>query len=662
MVLIMSDEDYLISQVLNSLKTDISAAKSWMIFSKSAFPQSFPVLFQCYKMECEEQNLIESAACLSDLIKKFSNEIALIKELRSISNALCTDSNEFLKKIFEQLPEDIKYEVMLAVTRNAQSIEEHCKLMLLFLKRMPNARLLQHGSNIIDTLLSAEDQPGMHMPINLFRKMLVCDALPLILRVSQFEYKFKVIFQLLQKAVEFYVCCMFTRSTTQDFAIRKELADNNPEEGWKPLLKLFETVALRYRWSYPEMFVSNFNELSLQQLLSLLKRKNKLLSSLTNEKHRREETMGYEEAYFCLVITFFYYLYSFGKHIHPKIFSNAVTGPYNYVLMEGISFLPDDCPKPIPPEFKVTDRGYLIVSKCGTHEATSMLIPSFVSAVECWELLHRHQHLMKEFNCLRANIKLETWHVFQEFFINSLIYGRAHRDALDHLGRIRESSMDPTHKNKAALQMASCYHFIGDYEHALKILFDVIMNLPPVVAATNPTKCSIGKCPLRFMHFMGYNNSEILQYCISLLLKLYKCKDKFDDTYKDMALGYMLVLMQYNLDQEYDMLHKCIDVIKKAKIFSFPKFFNYIINVDILEEISYLATPAGGNVDLEILSTPTFQASKQRAVTRGVNKGARDDLKMAFINQMARCYDNLDNLFIEFIKEEQNFLLLPLSE
>ncbi|KFM69362.1 Integrator complex subunit 10, partial [Stegodyphus mimosarum] len=126
-----------------------------------------------------------------------------------------------------------------------------------------------------------------------------------------------------------------------------------------------------------------------------------------------------------------------------------------------------------------------------------------------------------------------------------------------------------------------------------------------------------------------------------------------------MSLGYLLVLMQYDLDHQYDMLHKCIDAIKKAKSFSFQKFFNYIINVDILEEISYLTTTTGGNVNLEILSTPTFQASKQRAVTRGVNKGARDDLKQAFVNQMARCYDNLDDLFIEFIKEEHSFLLLP---
>lgn len=658
----LSDEDFLISQVMNNLEADPAAAKSWMIFSKSVFPQSFKVLFQSYKMECDEKNLTECALCLSDLIKKFPNEITLIKELRRIADSLCSDTNEFLKKIFEQLSEDIKYDVMLSVTRSAQSIEEHCELMLLFLKRMPNARFMQHGSNIVETLLSAEDQPGILVPLNRFRKMLICDALPLILRTSQFDYKFKIIFQLLQKAVEFYVCYMFTPSTPQDLAVRKDVAvlsDGNPDEGWKPLLKLFETVALRYRWNYPEMFVSNFSELSLQQLLSLLKRKNKLLASITNEKHRREETSGFEEAYFCLVITFFYYLYHFSRLIHPKIFTNVVTGPYNYVLMEGISFLPDDCPKIMPTDFKRTDRGYLVVSKSGNQDA-SLLAPSFITAVECWELLLRHQHLMKEFNLLRASVKLDSWPVFQEFYINSLIYRKMHRDAIDHLNRTADNAVDITHKNKIALQMASCYFILKEYEHALKLLFDVIINLTPVTDGVC-TKSVVSKCPVRYMYFMRYNNSDILQYCIAMLLKMYKSKDKIEDTYRDMALGYMLILIQYNLENEFSVLNRCLETIRKGKTFCFSKFFKYIIHSDILEEVSHLGTLAGGNVNLEILSTSTFQASKQRAITRGVNKGARDDLKQAFINQMARCSDNLDNLFIEFFKEEQTFLLLPLS-
>ncbi|XP_055937611.1 integrator complex subunit 10-like [Argiope bruennichi] len=657
------DEEFLINQILNTLKTDPAAAKCWMIFSKSAYPQSFAVLFQCYKMECEEKNLNESAACLSDLIKKFPKEVNLIKELRNIAKVLCSDSDNFLKQIFELLPEEIKYEVMLVVTRNAQTIEEHCELTLLFLKRMPHSRLLNHGTNIIDTLLSAEDHPGIHIPINQFRKMLVCDALPLILRVSQFDYKFKIIFQLLQKAVEFYVSCMFTFPTAQEAAIRKEViaqSENNPDEGWKPLFKLLETVALRYRWNYPEMFVSNFSESSLQQLLSLLKRKNKTLACLSSEKHRREEMSGFEEAYFCLVVTFFYYLYSFGRLIHTKNQSGPGVGPFNYFLMEGISSPQENCPKTLGPEFKRTERGYIVVSKSAPPEVSNMLIPSFVTVVECWEMLHRHQHFLKEFQNLSKNIQLENWPIFQEFFINMLMYGRAHRDAIEHLSRVQGTTGDLSTKNKSSLQVASCYYFLGEFKHCLQILFDVVLSLPHSTTAS--PKSAIGRCPARFLYFMGYNNKEILQYTISMLLKLYKCKDNIDDTYKDIALGYMLVLMQYDMEHEYELLNRIIETIKKAKSFCFPKFFNYIINVDILEEISYLATPVGGGVNLEILSTPTFQASKQRAVTRGVNKGARDDLKQAFVNQMARCYENIDNLFIEFIKEEDKYLLLPLSD
>lgn len=235
-----------------------------------------------------------------------------------------------------------------------------------------------------------------------------------------------------------------------------------------------------------------------------------------------------------------------------------------------------------------------------------------------------------------------------------------HRDAIDHLNRTADNAVDITHKNKIALQMASCYFILKEYEHALKLLFDVIINLTPVTDGVC-TKSVVSKCPVRYMYFMRYNNSDILQYCIAMLLKMYKSKDKIEDTYRDMALGYMLILIQYNLENEFSVLNRCLETIRKGKTFCFSKFFKYIIHSDILEEVSHLGTLAGGNVNLEILSTSTFQASKQRAITRGVNKGARDDLKQAFTNQMARCSDNLDNLFIEFFKEEQTFLLLPLS-
>ncbi|KAF8786119.1 Integrator complex subunit 10 like protein [Argiope bruennichi] len=305
---------------------------------------------------------------------------------------------------------------------------------------------------------------------------------------------------------------------------------------------------------------------------------------------------------------------------------------------------------------------YIVVSKSAPPEVSNMLIPSFVTVVECWEMLHRHQHFLKEFQNLSKNIQLENWPIFQEFFINMLMYGRAHRDAIEHLSRVQGTTGDLSTKNKSSLQVASCYYFLGEFKHCLQILFDVVLSLPHSTTAS--PKSAIGRCPARFLYFMGYNNKEILQYTISMLLKLYKCKDNIDDTYKDIALGYMLVLMQYDMEHEYELLNRIIETIKKAKSFCFPKFFNYIINVDILEEISYLATPVGGGVNLEILfHSHGSWSSQHELLTVGVNqKGLRKKLKQAFVNQMARCYENIDNLFIEFIKEEDKYLLLPLSD
>lgn len=61
----------------------------------------------------------------------------------------------------------------------------------------------------MDTLLSAEKHShASNQPINSYRKLLVCDLLPLLgSKNVTVELNPKLLFKLLHKSIEFYLCC-----------------------------------------------------------------------------------------------------------------------------------------------------------------------------------------------------------------------------------------------------------------------------------------------------------------------------------------------------------------------------------------------------------------------------------------------------------------------
>lgn len=63
---------------------------------------------------------------------------------------------------------------------------------------------------LVDTLLSAEKHShASNQPVNPYRKLLVCDLLPLLGAENvPVELSPKLLFKLLHKSTEFYLCCL----------------------------------------------------------------------------------------------------------------------------------------------------------------------------------------------------------------------------------------------------------------------------------------------------------------------------------------------------------------------------------------------------------------------------------------------------------------------
>jgi integrator complex subunit 10 len=59
---------------------------------------------------------------------------------------------------------------------------------------------------------------------------------------------------------------------------------------------------------------------------------------------------------------------------------------------------------------------------------------------------------------------------------------------------------------------------------------------------------------------------------------------------------------------------------------NFPLFTQYVINMDIIEELTYLSTTSGGGISLDIVSGSNRTTS--RPGTRGANRGEKEDFKV----------------------------------
>lgn len=72
-------------------------------------------------------------------------------------------------------------------------------------------------------------------------------------------------------------------------------------------------------------------------------------------------------------------------------------------------------------------------------------------------------------------------------------------------------------------------------------------------------------------------------------------------TYNELAIGNMLALVQLDWPQEMDFVPPLMEQIQQRGAFHYHWFQNYIVNVDILEEITYLWTTQGGQITLDII-------------------------------------------------------------
>lgn len=139
-----ADESYFIKKAKIAQDRDQYTAKSWILAAKTLFPNNFDIQFEVYMQEKVAKNYLEAAKCFNHIVLTFQNQPPdLWKEITQLTTALrasegnLTTDDEFYVEMFQH----ISYEVQIKILNNLNTDNnlDHCKFVLLLLKKFPQA-------------------------------------------------------------------------------------------------------------------------------------------------------------------------------------------------------------------------------------------------------------------------------------------------------------------------------------------------------------------------------------------------------------------------------------------------------------------------------------------------------------------------------------------
>lgn len=233
---------------------------------------------------------------------------------------------------------------------------------------------------MVDTLLSAEKHSHAgNQPINPYRKLLVCDLLPLLgMDNVTVELNQKLLFKLLHKAIEFYLFCsgMLPNNGQEiDFKI---------DDCWAKLYSILELIGKHLGW---ERYLTNLGATWTKESYW-----QKILTFCQSPSFNVEDHSNAKQILYCATIFFLNCLNDYNISLAPESAPGQIQT--TYLLVE--AFVDQNLPNPAPEPKAKRRKGepdatlpYLTVEK-SEHKIISN---NFIMAVNCWDLLNSTDNL-----------------------------------------------------------------------------------------------------------------------------------------------------------------------------------------------------------------------------------------------------------------------------
>nr|CAD7456317.1 unnamed protein product [Timema tahoe] len=641
----ISDEDFVVLCAKQFLKSDIYRAKAWMMTGKTLFSENFGIQFEAYHIQKSILNAQEAAKCFSEVCEKFSSKPELWQEVEALTNSLRFNSFEpeavFLREMFGYLSQEVQHKLLLMTADRSEDTMDHCRLLLLLLQRFPQS-VSVHGPKLLETLMTAEKHSHYQNSVNCYRKLLVCDLLPLLVS-SSVSLPPKQLFRLLNKAIEFSL--NYLLSPTKLIQDLPEL-ESKIEDPWVHLFLVVQGSGKKLGWDLSTMFAVPWNkEMYWQKILHT--KKNLLLVS--------EEQRNYKELLYCGIV---FFLRCFHEYTSSVEAGNGSEVPL--VMVEAFTTKPPQTPtetKSKRRKVEVEDSAVPLLTVASL--SSSAIVANFQMAVACWDLLHSVTNLEKEFTKLCQHMRLDL--CLKYFLLDITLCKEVFDEALFILQSLKTSPTEELRKN---LQLASIYYRKGEKASSIDHILQVVANLP-TQTIPNPQSNVLVQATKkeRHLHYLPLTRSHVLQYCVKFILTGLKkhifSKQPCPDL--DQAVGHAMTLIQYDWPAEESLAVKLLERIRRNRSFSYKLFRSYIVNVDLLEEFMYFSTDQGGCLALDIVSS-SHHTSQRRISTRGADKGVKDDFKQAMKRQVARSNEPIENLIVKFLVTEKHSILQSLVQ
>ncbi|XP_004525165.1 integrator complex subunit 10 [Ceratitis capitata] len=599
-----SDENYLVCQAQKLKDTDAPAAKAWLITAKTLYPKNFNLMFEAYKLEKEANNFEEAAKCFSNMALTFkSQNVELWNEINELTNALRAPENEitplqeFYVKMFQHVSYDVQHKILLLTVNNTENSIHQCKLLLLILKRFPQAAIT-HSPRLLEMIAD-----GMKQDPQKYQEMLVEEALPLIYHKTP-------------ELSPVLVCRLFTISL--EYYIRQIIDDEvkcDTNEIWKKIFQVLMLCGKILRW---ETFLP-FNKTWGQNVYW-----DKLIEIVSIS------AAGSTQVLFYATSLFIYSLHCYIKNCYGRADDTEI----NHVLVEGFTaewnVESSDVQSMEPPQISLTTPTSKDISK------------AFVHAAQCWQLLNTDQ-FQRDFSKLLLTLPLAPW--ISRFLFDLAIYFGHKEEAKKLMSEMMVSSSLIHNLQLLSLNLLQGNMTIKGYGY----IKDIIDELP---TTTGHILDHLTLKVPRHMIFIPLTQKALVQYCTKAILNTLSRK-LYEPNCPDQILGNLLVLLQLEYPRETIMAEQIFALITTRRAFSYHLFTTYIVTIDFVEEFMHIWHTH--NEDFAFDLSPTQADS--RVGTRGTEKGVREDFRIIIKQQIAKANEPLVPLIANFIKQEYMHLM-----
>lgn len=351
------------------------------------------------------------------------NEVTQLTSALRIPEGATTNEQEFYVSMFQHISYEVQHKILLLTANHSDNNLEHCKLILLLLKRFPQA-IHTHSPRLLETLIMNANQPN-------FREMMVQEALPLLMfkppdlpaalvnRIMAIVFEYYINYMQSNKEI-IVVAPMMSPTALNDISLTQSSSSSTAtgttttttnghydriSECWR---KIFETLELCGRILKWEPYLPYNRELSKDVYWQ------KLIQIVATISTRA--TTDNKQILFCATILFVHSLQEYILNVRQKSDDNTI----EYILVDDIGSNSVGSIMDMKKRRKIDNNVDGVPHISVRAPCTAETPICFVTAAQCWQLLHSNEILQTDFSKLLRSVPLSSW--INRFLIDLAMY------------------------------------------------------------------------------------------------------------------------------------------------------------------------------------------------------------------------------------------------